>query len=57
MENYRLLDVLLENTSRIIENFQSSSCIITGFTQSVVLGNLTRADALVDSFPSTIDNS
>jgi hypothetical protein len=29
----------------------------TGFTHSIVLANLTRADALVDSFPSTIDNS
>jgi hypothetical protein len=28
-----------------------------GFTHSIVLANLTRADALVDSFPSTIDNS
>jgi hypothetical protein len=29
----------------------------TGFTHSIVLANLTRANALVDSFPSTIDNS
>jgi hypothetical protein len=29
----------------------------TGFTHLIVLGNLTRADALGDSFPSTIDNS
>jgi hypothetical protein len=29
----------------------------TGFTHSIELANLTRADALVNSFPSTINNS